>query len=121
MAGAGIFLSYFTISLSTYIALLYVCETISEEYRAKLSVIIQLFYGFGVGSNIGTYFFIGDWKLIFILFYMVPTFVTAVGIYFIVVDTPIDLITRTTPQYALEGYKKIARFNGVINPELSIE
>lgn len=121
MAGAGIFISYFTISLSNYVALLFVSETISESYRAKLSVIIQLFYAFGVGSNIGTYFFIGDWQLIFIIFYMVPTFFTAIGIYFIVVDTPIDLITKTNPQYALEAYQKIAKINGITNPEISLE
>lgn len=111
MAGAGLFLSSFGIIIAFNGCFLYIYETVAEEYRVKTSVLIQFFYGIGVLANVGTYYMIGDWKLIFIIFYLVPLVIVILGIIFIVKDTPICLVTRLHPEKALKQFLKIAAIN----------
>jgi MFS transporter, putative metabolite:H+ symporter len=111
MAGAGLFLATVGIQNAYNICFFFIAETVSEEYREKASVAIQLFYGLGVLLNVLWYYWVGDWQLIFALFYFVPAVAVTVGVVVVVRDTPICLVMRNSPLKALRDFRFIASMN----------
>lgn len=111
MAGAGLFLATVGIQDAYNVCFFFISETISEEYREKASVAIQLFYGLGVLLNVLWYYAVGDWQLIFVVFYFIPVVATTLGVVMIVKDTPICLVMRKTPLQALDDFRYIAKMN----------
>lgn len=121
MAGIGLFLATVGIQDAYNVCFFFIAETISEEYREKASVAIQLFYGLGVLLNVLWYYAIGDWQLIFALFYFIPAVLATIGVIVIVRDTPICLVMRNTPLKALKDFEYIARMNKKKSFKMDIE
>jgi MFS family permease len=101
MAGIGLFIASVGVQNSFNICFYFISETVSEEFREKASVAIQLFYGLGVLLNVLWYFMVKDWQMIFVLFYFLPAVASVIGIVIIVRDTPICLVMRNSPSKAL--------------------
>lgn len=72
-------------------------------------------------SNVGTYYLLRDWQLVFIFFYLIPTVLVLLGIVFLVVDTPMCLVNRMKEEELLSAFLFIARVNSIENPPLSLE
>jgi MFS family permease len=121
MAGAGLFLATVGIQDAYNVCFFFIAETISEEYREKASVAIQLFYGLGVLLNVLWYYLVGDWQLIFAIFYFIPAVITTLGVVFIVKDTPICLVMRNTPLQALQDFRYIAKMNNKRSFKMDVE
>jgi MFS family permease len=102
MAGIGLFIASVGIQNAFNICFYFISETVSEEFREKASVAIQLFYGLGVLLNVLWYFWIKDWQMIFVLFYFIPAVACVIGVVIIVRDTPICLVMRNSPSKALQ-------------------
>ena len=102
MAGVGLFIASVGVQNAFNICFYFISETVSEEFREKASVAIQLFYGLGVLLNVLWYFWIQDWQMIFVLFYFIPAVACAIGVVIIVRDTPICLVMRNSPSKALQ-------------------
>lgn len=111
MAGIGLFLATVGIQDAYNVCFFFIAETISEEYREKASVAIQLFYGLGVVLNVLWYWMVGDWQLIFAIFYFIPAVLTTLTVVIIVRDTPICLVMRNSPLKALQEFSFIAQIN----------
>jgi MFS family permease len=111
MAGMGLFLATVGIQDAYNVCFFFIAETISEEYREKASVAIQLFYGLGVVLNVLWYWMVRDWQLIFAIFYFIPAVLTALAVIVIVRDTPICLVMRNSPLKALQEFSFIAQTN----------
>ena len=101
MAGIGLFIASVGVQNAFNICFYFISETVSEEFREKASVAIQLFYGLGVLLNVLWYFMVKDWQMIFVLFYFLPAVASVIGIVIIVRDTPICLVMRNSPSKAL--------------------
>lgn len=82
---------------------------------------IQLFYGLGVLLNVLWYYAVGDWQLIFVVFYFIPAVATTLGVIMIVKDTPICLVMRKTPIQALEDFRYIAKMNNKRSFRMEVE
>lgn len=82
---------------------------------------IQLFYGLGVLLNVLWYYAVGDWQLIFVVFYLIPAVATTLGVIMIVKDTPICLVMRKTPLQALEDFRYIAKMNNRRSFRMDVE
>jgi MFS family permease len=121
MAAFGLFLSTVGIQNAFNVCFYFLSETVAESHREKFSVAIQLFYGLGVLSNVGWYYFVGDWQLIMALFYFAPSVIVTAAVVFFVRDTPICLVTRNSPTKALLAFKHIAKFNKVESLHLTVE
>ena len=102
MAGAGLFIASVGVQNAFNICFYFISETVSEDFREKASVAIQLFYGLGVLLNVIWYYWIKDWQMIFVLFYFLPAVVSVLGVVIIVRDTPICLVMRNSPSKALQ-------------------
>lgn len=70
-----------------------------------------MFYGLGVLINVLWYYAVGDWQLIFAIFYFIPLVVAIVGMTKLVKDTPICLVMRYTARHAHRDFKYIAKLN----------
>ena len=102
MAGIGLFIASVGVQNAFNICFYFIAETVSEDFREKASVAIQLFYGLGVLLNVIWYYWIKDWQMIFVLFYFLPAVTSVLGVVFIVRDTPICLVMRNSPSKALQ-------------------
>ena len=102
MAGIGLFIASVGVQNAFNICFYFIAETVSEDFREKASVAIQLFYGLGVLLNVIWYYWIKDWQMIFVLFYFLPAVTSVLGVVFIVRDTPICLLMRNSPSKALQ-------------------
>lgn len=88
--------------------------------REKCSVIVQLFYGFGLLVNVAAFYWINDWKLIFWLCYFTPGLLVFLSLVFFVRDTPICLVMRQTSEKAVANFAFIAKINGISESEMQI-
>lgn len=82
---------------------------------------IQLFYGLGVLLNVLWYFALGDWQLIFAVFYFIPMVAATIAVVVIVRDTPICLVMRNSPLKALRDFRYIAQLNKRSDFKMEIE
>ncbi len=112
MAGVGLFIATVGAQNAFNICFYFIAETVSEEYREKASVAIQLFYGLGVLMNVPWYYAVGNWQLIFIIFYLIPSILVVASAVFFLRDTPICLVMRNSPLKALKDFRYIAKMNG---------
>lgn len=94
MAGVGLLIITSGIQNSFNDCFYFISETMLEEDREKVSVLIQMVYGFGVLLNVIWYWWFGDWQVVLILFYLIPLLVVTGGSIFYLRDTPICLVTR---------------------------
>ena len=76
------------------------------------SVLIQIAFGFGVLMNVLWAYWLQEWKSILFSCYFIPIAVTLVVSHVLVIDTPIDLVSRNCPSSALIAFEQIARMNG---------
>lgn len=116
MAGVGLFIAAFGIQDAFTIAFYFLAETIAESHRDKYSVLIQLFFGLGVVLNTAFYYFIGNWKIIFWIFYVLPAGAVLVGIIFLVKESPLFLVTKYSAEVAYKDFMAIAKLNGIKDP-----
>ena len=100
MAGIGLFVASVGVQNAFNICFYFIAETVSEDFREKASVAIQLFYGLGVLLNVLWYYWIKDWQMIFVLFYFLPAVASVLGVVFIVRDTTICRVMRNSPSKA---------------------
>lgn len=61
-------------------------------------VIAQLFYGLGHILNAGYYYWLLDWQLVFIYFYLLPAVLLLTAVLLFMVDSPICLIRKLNPE-----------------------
>lgn len=94
MAGVGLLIITSGIQNSFNDCFYFISETMLEEDREKVSVLIQMVYGFGVLLNVIWYWWFADWQVVLILFYLIPLLVVTGGSIFYLRDTPICLVTR---------------------------
>ena len=78
-------------------------------------------YGLGVLLNVPWYYWVGDWQLIMVVFYFLPSLATTLGIIIFVRDTPICLVLRNSPHKAYNDLMYTARMNGINSPGLSLQ
>lgn len=111
MAAAGLFLMTLGVQNAFNICFFFISETMSEETREKLEVIIQLFYGLGVLINVLWFYIIGDWQWIYIICYLLPLIGVIISFMLLVKDTPMCLVMRNHSSRALKKFKYIAKLN----------
>jgi MFS family permease len=111
MAAVGLFLVTCGIQNSFNVCFYFISETMSDHQREMYEVLIQLFYGLGVLINVLWYYAVGDWQLIFGIFYFIPLVVVIVGMVKFIKDTPMCLIMRYTAKKAHRAFRYIAKLN----------
>lgn len=117
----GLSVAVLGISNCYIICFMFLVETVERSAREKATVLIQSFYGIGAVINIGWYWLFQDWRTIFFACYFIPACLLFVGICLMVVDTPMSLILRNSPEAALSRMLFMAKINGkgedVLTPE----
>ena len=108
----GLMIAVLGISNCYIVCFMFLIETVEARARQKYTVIIQSFYGIGVCVNIFWYWLINDWWTIFTVCYLIPAIVIFICICLIVIDTPMSLLLRNTPEKALELLEFVAMMNG---------
>jgi hypothetical protein len=76
-------------------------ETISDDYREKMSVLCQSFYGIGVIMDILWYWGIGNWQIILSCGFLLPAIIILATLTFIIKDTPKCLVLNNSSEEAL--------------------
>lgn len=112
MAAVGIFLSVLGISNAYSICFYFIVETISDDYREKMSVLCQSFYGVGVILDILWYWGIGNWQIILSCGFLLPAIIILAALTFIIKDTPKCLVLNNSSEEALLQFEYIAKMNG---------
>lgn len=92
MAAVGLFLSVLGISNAYSICFYFIVETISDDYREKMSVLCQSFYGVGVMMDILWYWGIGNWQIILSCGFLIPAIIILTVLTFVIKDTPKCLV-----------------------------
>lgn len=119
VAGVGLFISTVGIQNGFNVCFYFLAETVAESHREKFSVAIQLFYGSGVLLNVPWFYLVGDWRLILIFFYLVPSLLVTLSVLIFIRDTPICLVLRNSPERAYSAFKAIATINKIEHPQLT--
>lgn len=94
LTAIGLFLTGFGSDVAINICFYFITETVSEAKRMKHSILIQLFFSLGCLFDVGIYFFIGNWKIIFWVFLITPTAGCLVMIYFFIQETPYFMVIK---------------------------
>lgn len=119
MAIAGLFIAMSGVQWAFSLSFMFISETVAESHREQFLVVVQFFYGLGTLGNTGLFYWLADWKPIFIYFYVIPTALLLVGVVFFVVDTPLCLIKKYNEEKVMEKLLWIAKVNGIDNPQIS--
>ena len=94
ITSAGMLMAEAGIQVSFYISFSLISEEVGEEYRSKLMVMVQIVFGLGVILNVLWTYLFENWVETLFYFYIIPLIICIVGITFLVIETPICLITR---------------------------
>lgn len=113
MAAAGLFLAAFGISNAYIICFYFILEVVADEWREKMSVMCQTFYGVGVMLDILWYWWIRDWQIILGACYLLPALAAFLIMTLLVEDTPSCLVLRNSSEKALRAFLAMARMNQV--------
>lgn len=68
----GLFIMGFGSDVAINICFYFIAETVSDRSRMKHSVLIQFFFSFGCLVNVGYYYWIRDWRIIYLCFIILP-------------------------------------------------
>ena len=114
MAAIGMFLCGFGSDVSVNIAFFFFGEVVGDEKRQKYSVFVQIW--FPVGSIIITSFFwfMDDWRIIWIIVLVVPCVIGLVLMYFFCYETP-QFLTKKGVDHTLKYMNKIGQINSGID------
>jgi len=63
--------------------------------------------------NSFTFYGTKDWRIAFSLFYILPLFLTIIGIIYFIEKTPVDLMATESPEGIMKALERIANMNGV--------
>lgn len=113
IAGLGLLFSIFGVCSASNVTFFYLAETVSENYREKYSVFVQICSGIGVVLNIFAFYVFRNWTAVLTVFYLLPSIYITVQIYRRVKDTPFCLVMRLQPEEAHEEFRQIAAMNSV--------
>ena len=67
------------------------------------------------------FFITPSYSMVMMVFFGLPILTIAVLFSVFFKDTPISILTKFTPEEALQQFLYIAKFNGKDNPDLTIE
>jgi MFS family permease len=116
MASAGLFVGLTGAQWAFSVSFVFISETVAESHRDKYMVIVQFFYGFGSLGNTALYYWLRDWRDVFVYFYVVPCALLVIATLVFVVDSPICLLKKLEAEEVKEQLLWIARINGVNDP-----
>jgi hypothetical protein len=74
------------------LSFVYLSEYFKEESREKYAIGIQVPYSFGYIFICGGMYFIGNWKIVILIFVAIPMIVGLLGTIFLLKETPRFLI-----------------------------
>lgn len=92
-------------------SLIFIAETVGSPHREHFLVIAQTFYGVGHLGNAGFYYWLRDWRTVFIYCYIVPAAVLLVGLSLFLVDTPLSLVHYLSANKARKALFWVAKIN----------
>jgi MFS transporter, OCT family, solute carrier family 22 (organic cation transporter), member 4/5 len=121
MAGFGILLCVFGGKNNFNLCVIFMTETTSKKYRQEFSVMIHTFYCLGGLLNVLWYYTIGDYKIVLICCYALPSLFALTAVIFFVKDTPISLISNHTAEEAFKSLQFMARVNKKSDFDLTVE
>ena len=113
MVGIGLFITGFGCDTAINICFNFITESVENRKRQKHSVIIQFFFSLGGVINIPYFFFIGNWRLIFWIFFILPALTCLFVIWKFIEDTPFFLIRLKKPEQVSKSIKNIMKINGI--------
>lgn len=111
MAGIGLFFSGLGCNTAVNICFYFITETVENKLRQKHSVLIQAIFSLAGVLNVLAYYFIRRWRFIYWGFYIIPSILIVIAVFFFIKETPFFLIVNSTEEKALESLKKIAEIN----------
>ena len=68
----GLFVMGFGSDVAVNICFYFSAETVCDRSRMKHSVLIQLFFSLGCLVNVGYYYWVGNWRIIYFVFMIIP-------------------------------------------------
>ena len=111
MAGIGICLCVFGGKNNFNLTVIYMTETATKQYRQAFSVLIHTSYCLGGLANVLWYYTIGNFQIVLIACYAVPSIAVLIGLILFVKDTPICLISKYSAEEAYKALRFIAEVN----------
>jgi MFS family permease len=108
----GLFITIAGVQNCFYLTFAILTEEVPESHRSVYSVLIQMMFGVGVLMNVLWAYWLQEWKVILFACYFIPIMVMLVATHVLVIDTPLDLITRNCASSALIAFEQLARMNG---------
>lgn len=111
VGGIGMFLCIFGLNINLNICFPYVTETVSSKYRPSFSMLIMASYSVGALANVFWFYIFRDYSPVLIYFYGIPAVFSTLSLIFFIKDSPICMITKSSPERALRGLKHVAKIN----------
>jgi hypothetical protein len=94
----GLFINFASKSIQLEVIAVFISETVSSESRGKHYMITCIFFGVGVTLNGLVFKLIPQWELVLVIYIMVPLLFGLIGLLLYIEASPIDLITKHTPE-----------------------
>lgn len=120
VGGLGMFWCIFGLNINVNICYPFITETVSQRYRPMFSMLIAVFYALGSLGNVLWFYLLRNFEDVIIYCYGVPSILLTLAIIFFIQDAPICMITKSSPEKALQGLKHIAKVNQKVYFDLTI-
>jgi hypothetical protein len=78
------------------------------------------FYGLGVTLNGAVFVLIKDWRIVLIVYQLLPFVIMICGYLFFIEETPFDAIIFSNAESSFEAFKRIASINGINDHGLTL-
>jgi MFS family permease len=116
----GVFFYSAGLANSFTIITTFIVEFFPEKNNAQYFNLLTLSFAVGTAINPIAFYFIYDWKMVVIFVFLLPTVITLIGFYFIVENTPIELIAADDYNETYKAFMRIAKWNGVTDHGLTL-
>ena len=120
VAGAGMFCCMLGLNMSMHTTFPFLAETVSQAYRGRLLMLLCVFDTLGGLANVLWFYLLRRYDLVLIYFYLVPTLLVILALIYLVRDTPICMVSKSSPGRAFEGLRYIAKLNGKAKMDLTL-
>ena len=117
----GVFLYSGGLANSFTIITTFIVEFFPEKNNAQYFNLITISFAVGTAINPIAFYFILDYRQILIYVFLLPVIITLIGFYFIVENTPIELIAADDYNETYNAFMRIAKWNGVTDHGLTLE
>ena len=107
----ALFLMMFGVMLSYGLSYIFITELVAENRRQTFKIIISATFSVGALTNVLEFYILPNYKSVVIFFFLIPMIILGLAFALFFKDTPISLLTKSTPEKTYKSLEYMAKVN----------